>query len=215
MKILLPILFCIAGAVNVISCAANRQLPRQISKALLMPLLGVVYWLSARALEPWAVAALALGWAGDLFLIRPGRELPRTVGIGAFLAGHLCYLLAMFRHFSIAPNLWACIVVPGVFLLAAALLYLRLFPLLPKNMRVTGAGYFLVLAAVGAVGGLAALSGCAGGPFLLLGGVLFLVSDTILCVQFFTVGDPAPKFDFAVMLTYILAQAMLILGFCV
>ena len=35
-----------------------------------------------------------------------------------------------------------------------------------------------------------------------------------LCYQFFTVGDPAPRFDVLVMNTYILAQLALVLGFC-
>lgn len=215
MRTLFLALFCLAGAVNVICCAAGRQLPRQVAKALLMPLLTVIYLLSVPRPEPWVIPALALCWLGDLFLIRPGHGALRTLGIGSFLAGHVCYLAAMLRHFSIAPPVWACIAAPLAFFLAAAVIYCRLFPMIPVGLKTPAAGYYLALAVVGTASALVWLSGCPGGLALFLGEALFLCSDTVLCVQFFTVGDPAPKYDFPVMLTYLLAQSCLILGFCI
>ena len=214
MKTAFIVLFTLAAAVNVISCAANRQLPRRISKVLLMPLLAAVYLLWTPVTEPWVIPALAFGWLGDLFLIKPGNETLRALGIAAFLLGHISYAVSMFRHFTFAPPLWACIAVPLVFLLAAVNIYRWTSPITPANMKLPGALYFLILASMGTIAALVCFSGCAGGGWLLAGEVLFLPSDTILCRQFFTVGDPAPKYDFAVMLTYILAQTCLILGFC-
>lgn len=214
MQTLFIALYCLAAAVNVISCAAGRQTPRRAAKVLLMPLLAGVYLLSVPRPEPWVLPALAFGWLGDLFLIRSDRETLRTLGIAAFLAGHACYLIAMLRHFAIAPPLWACIAAPLAFLAAAAVIYRKLCPIIPANMKLTGGCYFLALAVMGTAAALVCASGRAGGVWLLAGEVLFLTSDTILCRQFFTVGDPAPKYDFAVMLTYILAQTCLILGFC-
>lgn len=214
MKALFIALYCLAAAVNVVSCAAGRQTPRRVAKALLMPLLAGVYLLSVPVPEPWVLPALAFGWLGDLFLIRPGSELFRSLGIAAFLVGHACYLVAMLRHFAIDPPLWACVAAPLVFLAAAAVIYRKLYPIIPANMKLTGGCYYLALAVMGTAAALVWASGCAGGGWMLAGEVLFLTSDTILCRQFFTVGDPAPKYDFAVMLTYLLAQGCLILGFC-
>lgn len=214
MKTLFLLLFCAAALTNVLSCAAGRQLPRRIAKALLMPLLLAVYLCSAARVQAWVIPALLLGWAGDLFLIVPHQGLPRTLGIASFLAGHVCYFAAMLRHFSIAPPPWARAAFPLIFLAAAAAVYRSLYPLLPREMKVTGGIYIGILGVMGAAAGLVLASGCAGGAALLAGEICFLISDTILCRQFFTVGDPCPRYDTAVMSTYILAQALLITGFC-
>ncbi len=215
MKPLFILLFCAAALTNVIACARGCQLPRRIAKVLLMPLLLAIYLTCARQVQAWVIPALLLGWIGDLFLIAPHQGLPRTLGIASFLLGHICWFLAMVRQFPIAPALWGRIAAPLVFLAAAALIYRSLYPLLPREMKITGGVYIGVLAAMGATAGLVLLSGCPGGWALLLGELLFLVSDTILCRQFFTVGDPCPRYDTAVMSTYILAQTLLAVGFCI
>ena len=215
MKLLLILLFCAAALTNVISCALGRRLPRCIAKAFLMPLLLGIYLVSARRMQPWVIPALLLGWAGDLFLIAPKQGLTRTLGIASFLLGHVCWFIAMVRQFPIAPALWGWIVMPLAFLGAAGLVYRGLWPLLPREMKATGAVYIGALAVMGATAGLVLLSGCPGGWALLIGEILFLISDTILCRQFFTVGDPCPRYDTAVMSTYILAQTLLAVGFCI
>lgn len=214
MNILFAVLFAAAALTNIVSCGAGRQTLRKISKAFLMPLLAAVFLLHARAPEPWVVAALAFGWLGDLFLLNPNRDLLRTLGIASFLLGHVCYLAAMIRHYSISPALWARIAVPVFFVLAAALIYTWMLAVLPKEMRLVGAVYYLALAVINIGAGLTTASGNPGGLPLMLGAVLFLVSDTILCRQFFTVGHPAPKHDVAVMTTYLVAQSLIITAFC-
>ena len=158
--------------------------------------------------------ALAMGWIGDLWLIRPNKTLPRTLGVVFFSLGHFCYLSAMLRRFPAPPDAITLCATAVFFLVVAVFLYCRLLPVMTADMRIPGGAYFLLLAALCVMSALLALSGVRGGWLLVPGAVLFLSSDTILCYQFFTVGDPAPKYDAVVMLTYVLAQAFLLCGLC-
>jgi len=215
MKVALLCLFILAAACNVWACAVNRQKLRAAAKALLMPLLAAIYLLQAKEPNALVLTALGFGWLGDLFLIDPNRIVLRMSGVAAFLIGHGFYLAAMITHFAPEPQLWMWFPGIGVPVAAAAVLYFLVSPVMPREMKLPGAGYFLALAAVNAVSALVLLSGCAGGTALMAGFALFLASDTVLCRQFFTVGHPAPKHDVAVMTTYILAQSCIILAFVI
>lgn len=213
-NILCMVLFGAAALANIFSCGAGRQTPRRVSKALLMPLLAAVYLLSVRQAEPWVVAGLALGWLGDLFLINPNRELLRTLGIGSFLLGHVCYIVAMVRRFPLAEALWVRIALPAAVVALTALIYVRMLSVLPRDMRLVGGVYYGALAALNGAAWLAFAGGGPGVLPLVLGTALFLISDTVLCRQFFTVGHPAPRYDVAVMTTYLAAQSLIITAFC-
>ena len=70
-----------------------------VSKLLLMPLLGLVVWTETTRLSLLYVAALALSWLGDAFLLGPrigfaeGNSGYFLLGLSAFLLAHVCYLL--------------------------------------------------------------------------------------------------------------------------
>ena len=194
-----------------LSCATNHQRVRAATKALLMPLLAGIYVLSAEEVRPLVLAALGMGWLGDLFLIDPNRIALRMMGVGSFVIGHGFYIAAMLVCFAPQTEAWVWVLVSCVALAAAAAQYVWVRPVMPKEMCIPGAGYFLALAAVNALAAVICLGG--GSVMLLLGFLLFLASDTVLCRQFFTVGHPAPKHDVAVMTTYILAQSCIIFAF--
>lgn len=205
--------FALVSVFHLWACLSGKQRARHISKGFLLPLLAVSYLALTDAPAPLALLAFGFGWLGDLFLISPGKDLPRTLGIASFVAGHFCYFALLVCRLSAAALTDLVWLPPAVFLILAAVLYSRIFPVLPKNMRVLSFFYFLILAVLGSLSGLSLLSAIPRSGFLVAGAVFFLCSDTILCRQFYTVGDPAPKTDFAVMLTYLLAQFFLMLGF--
>lgn len=213
MKILLTTLFAGASLINVLSCALGRKKPRRVSKVLLMPLLAGVYLLYAAEPSRLVVAALFMGWLGDILLIFKERGTMLRLGMAAFGLGHVLYVTAIFTIKGVRPPLWAAIVIPAAVLCGALLFFRRLNKSLPEGMRLPTLCYLLLLTTLPVAAALSLAGGAAGGWALLVGGVLFLISDGTLSIETFVLGDSA-KLDFIVMLTYITAQFMLTLGFC-
>lgn len=211
MKLSFFLPYAVLAVLHLVFCAGNKQFLRHLTKTLLVPLLLLGYACTAKTASPFVLAALLLGWAGDIFLIWPDSPKLRTAGIAAFGAGHVLYILAMLLPLAAAPELtWLCVLAPVA---AAAGLYVFSLRVMDRALRVPGALYYLLLAALCAAAAVSLAAGTEGAPWLLAGAAGFLISDTLLVRQFSTVGDPAPKFDFFVMLTYILAQGFLALGF--
>jgi uncharacterized membrane protein YhhN len=158
----------------------------------------------------WVLAALVLALLGDIALMlsadRPGAVDGRfLLGLSAFLAGHVCYLIAFVRYGLHGAQLIAgLLVVVGI----AALTLPRILT------RVARAGGQELLAAVGAYAAvLATMTVLAVGtalPPTAAGGILFLVSDTLLAQNRFV--RRVPHGELAVMVTYHLAQLLIVLG---
>ena len=158
--------------------------------------------------HPWIVAGLAFGLLGDigLMLSKEGEpDLPFLAGLGAFLAGHICYLVGFTRHG-----------VRGVDLLAGLLIVLGVAGLmLPQVLlganRVAGREFAVVVAAYAGV--LSAMTVFAVGTTAIataIGGVLFLVSDTLIARERFV--RPVPQGRLLVIATYHAAQFLIVLG---
>ncbi|MFD8976327.1 lysoplasmalogenase [Streptomyces sp. NPDC059593] len=186
--------FGLAAAVDLVSLLAGAELGHQLAKPLLMPLLAA--YAVTRGAPKLLVAALLLGWGGDVFLLSDADR-AFLVGMGSFAAGHVCYLV-LFGRRRTSPLLGA-----GY---AAALVgtVALLWPDLPADLRIPVAGYSLLLAAMAyRASSLGLLAG--------LGGALFLLSDTLIATGVAEWPQlPAP--DFWVMLTYIAAQYLLTAG---
>lgn len=158
----------------------------------------------------WVLAALLCGLAGDIALLRSTGQPARTdaaflLGLGAFLAGHVCYLAA-FSRYGLHPAylLFGALVV-------AATAGLTLTRVLAATLRLGGPELTAIVGAYASV--LAAMAICAVGTALLLtaaGGLLFLVSDTVLAHERFV---RRIRFgELAVIVTYHLAQGLIVLG---
>jgi uncharacterized membrane protein YhhN len=156
----------------------------------------------------WVVAGLALGLLGDIgLMLSRGDEAdpPFLAGLGAFLIGHLCYLVAFLlvgvRAIDVVAGL---LVVVGVSAVA-----------LPKVLRgaaqQAGRTFAGIVGAYAAVlGAMAVLAVGTGIVATAIGGVLFLVSDTVIAWQRFVrhIGHG----DVVVIVTYHLAQFLILLG---
>lgn len=160
------------------------------------------------AIKAWVVAALAFGLLGDvgLMLSRGGRaDPPFLAGLGAFLLGHIAYIVAFVR-----------IDVRLIDLVAGALIALGVSALaLPKVLRgsESSAGRVFAVIVAGYAAVLAAMTAFAVGTGIVLvaiGGVLFLVSDTIIAWQRFV--RPVRHGAVAVIVSYHLAQFLILIG---
>jgi uncharacterized membrane protein YhhN len=102
----------------------------------------------------WVLAALCLGWAGDVSLVS-GRRTWFLIGLAAFLLSHLAYIGAFA---AVRPNAVVALIVAAGLLVPAAVVARWLWPHLGADMRGPVLAYLgvitaMVAAAAGAVVG--------------------------------------------------------------
>lgn len=186
--------FALAAVGELVCVAAGSRTGQLVAKPLLMPLLAA--YVAARGGPRPLVAALLLGWGGDVFLLS-SSDGAFLAGMGCFAAGHLCYLALFGRGHTRAG------LAVGYGLVLVVTLAL-LWPGLPAQLRVPVAAYSLLLAAM-------AYRATALGPLAGAGGALFLLSDTLIATGVAEWPRP-PGADLWIMLTYLAAQALLTAG---
>ncbi|MEV5507349.1 lysoplasmalogenase [Streptomyces orinoci] len=188
--------FAAAGGVHLGALLTRRRGVERATKPVLMPLLAE--YVLVRGGPRLLALALLLGAVGDVLLQCEG-EAAFLAGMGAFAAGHGCYLALFARQ----PKKNACrLAVPygAVWALSVA----ALWPGLPSQLRLPVALYSLLLTAMAA--------GAAGaGPRAAAGGALFLLSDGLIAGGL--AGWPQARVpQFWVMVTYLAAQLLLVEG---
>jgi uncharacterized membrane protein YhhN len=199
-------LFAVAAAFAVANWIAvavgNKKLEYVAKPATLVLLIAV-----ALALDPvhadvrtWFVIALVLSLAGDVFLMLPGNLF--VYGLGAFLLGHLAYIVGLNLHTE-GDWLYAIPVVVVVALLAVRLIGgVRRGPD-PKLAGPVGA-YVLVIAVMGCS------AVASGNVTAAIGALLFMLSDSLIGETRFV--RPWAGAGVAIMVTYHAGQALLTLS---
>jgi uncharacterized membrane protein YhhN len=155
------------------------------------------------AVRAWFVAALALSLAGDVFLMLP-KDL-FVFGLGAFLLGHLAYIVGMHVEG-----------VDGLRLLIGILIVMGLLAVIGTAiLRGVRAGpdpglagpvvayMFVISAMVASAIGVGRVAG-------IIGAGLFYVSDTLIAWNRFLRETPHARVS--IMMTYHLAQVALVLS---
>ncbi|MFJ5800111.1 lysoplasmalogenase [Streptomyces decoyicus] len=189
--------FAVLAAVHLAALLAGVPALGQLTKPVLMPVLAG--YALARGGPPLLAGALLFGCGGDTFL-QIGGDLAFLVGMGSFAAGHVCYLL-LFTRYGTAPGdgrrgrMAAAGAAYAVLLAGTVVL---LWPDLPADLRIPVAGYSLLLTAM-AFGALRA------GPWAAVGGLLFLLSDTLIASGI-AHWPQLPGPQFWIMFTYLAAQ---------
>lgn len=167
-----------------------------------LTLIGSVEFEDSAALVILAVA-LALSSLGDFFLSLKDEQRFFLLGLAAFLAAHIAYLIVFVPRASI-PTAWELAAIVAVIAAAIALL-IRLVPRLGK-MTVPVVVYATVI-----LGMVAAAISIRDAPWLLgAGAVLFALSDALIAVRKFM--QPFPGIGGAVWATYCAAQYLIFLG---
>ena len=181
------------------------------TKSLLVPLLILYYCLAVAIPDPWVILALLAGLAGDVLLFWPQKPIFFMLGLGSFLVGHLGYAAV----FLISTDGLA-MAQPELFLLVLPyLLYIGvLYGFLRQKlggMKPAVLFYALTLSAMSflALSRLLVTQGAALWlPFA--GSLFFIVSDTLLALHHFR--KPIQHDCVKVMLTYAIAQLLMVLG---
>lgn len=151
------------------------------------------------------LAALFLSSMGDIALTLPlSKQI--EVGLFSFLLAHLCYITLYIhilkRENHVKPNQWIVALSTVLMLVYAGFLLHYLWPYLGA-MTIAVVVYVVVLLAM-------ALLAMRVHAYCGVGAVLFVISDSIIAIDEFV--NHAQTYSFAIMLTYYLAQWLLVAG---
>ena len=150
----------------------------------------------------WFVAALVLSLAGDVFLMLPKERF--VEGLGSFLLGHLAYIVGLAQESSLLPFVVGAAAVSIV----TAAIGRRILAAVQAGeepaLATPVAAYMAVISAMvaTAAGTLDAVA--------IVGALLFFVSDALIAWNRFV--QPVPRARLAIMVTYHLGQAGLVLS---
>lgn len=152
----------------------------------------------------WLLFALAFGLLGDIALL--GDSVSRfKLGLGAFLIGHLGYLVC-FSELGLPRPGWSWAVF--AVLLLTVIWTQDVTPSVYRSGGIALAGpvvaYTLVIAAM------FVLAWFTGDWVIALGATIFVASDSILSVNRFV--RPLPQAQLAIMVTYHVGQALIVAG---
>ncbi|MFD7668945.1 lysoplasmalogenase [Streptomyces sp. NPDC059788] len=187
--------FAVLTAVHLGALLAGTATVVHLTKPALMPVLAA-YVLAAGAPRLLAVALL-LGCGGDT-LLQTGDDTLFLAGMGSFAAGHVCYLVLLARCGAFPGGLRRSGPLAAGYTIAWLGTVALLWPDLAADMRLPVAAYSLLLAAT-------AFTALRLGPRATIGGLFFLLSDTLLATGLAHWQQP-PAAQFWVMLTYTAAQ---------
>lgn len=184
---------------------------RSVTKVLLMPLLCALYLSAAKEPRLLVIAALVFGWLGDIFLLVKSKTIFMLLGICAFALGHVCYIAATLSSDRAALFAINVLIPIALCLFWMTFVCVKLLPSAPKSLKIPGFFYALLLSGT-CLSALYRLLSTGKYAFLLafFGGLFFLLSDTLLTGQEFR--KELKHGNFYVMLTYIIAQTLLVLG---
>ncbi|WP_435854923.1 lysoplasmalogenase [Streptomyces triculaminicus] len=195
----------VVAAVHLGALLAGATTAVHVTKPALMPLLAA--YVLARGGPRLLAVGLLFGCGGDT-LLQTGRESLFLVGMGSFAVGHVCYLVLFARHGAAFIRRGAGAARTYRLMAAYAAVWVTVLALLwaglEADLRVPVAFYSLLLTVM-------ALGATRVGPWAAAGGVLFLLSDTLIAGGL--AGWPqAPAPQFWIMLTYIAAQYLVAHG---
>ncbi|CAB4867265.1 MAG: hypothetical protein F2793_02560 [Actinobacteria bacterium] len=211
----LLILYAIVAAVNVTAELADAPGVIHVTKPLLVTVL--ICWLVVERRSTWdpPVTWLALGaacaLAGDILLMPEGTAW-FTAGLASFMAMQICYIVAFAR--VPGPGLvraWRVALVPYV---AYWIALMAVIVPTAGAMLVPIVVYSLCLLAM-AVSALDLVIRVPQkyGWMVAIGAGLFMASDSVLALTRFGPISATPASNSMTMLTYVVAQALIIVGF--
>lgn len=146
-----------------------------------------------------ALAALLLAWIGDLALI-PEGEGWFLAGLGFFLFAHVAYIMLFLRFLGRGRLRWSAA--------AYVLWFIALVIVLAPHLG----GMLAPVVVYGAVIATMAITATRCTPAVMIGATLFLLSDSLLALNRFLPDAGIRESGFLIMLSYIAAQGLIILG---
>jgi len=206
--------FCVLAA-DLLLIQLNQPVFRFFSKPLLMPLLAIYFYrqtgeTNQPGLRKWTLIALFFSLLGDFLLMFQGRqEIFFIIGLSAFLLAHIFYIIAFHQirvKEGINRNLWALFIVVLYYAIFTAWLSPYLGKMkLPVRLYGVIISFMFMLALH-----LLSMQTKKAGRLIMLGALLFVISDSLLAVnKFYESFFPG---DILIMLSYGFAQFLIVTG---
>lgn len=212
MKFLFLAIFIISSTIHLYaSYKSDKPLRNKTKPFILLALLG---WYICCASNPRCIVIVAIitSWLGDVLLIPKGVKWFTAGGI-SFGISHLCFVFAYMQHIDFSlVSVWAIVLIALVYFTAVCLVFKGLKPHLPKPLFYPMLVYLMINGTMNSFALFQLISlPCAATVITFIGAVLFFVSDsTLFYVRFKK--DSIFKNHFIVMLTYTIAEFMIIQG---
>lgn len=205
--------FFVCSVTDFLAIGSGNATAESIVKPLLMPLLLCFYWLRASAMgkrpDIFIVLALFCGFLGDTFLLGHGKAF--LLGLASFLFGHIFYIIGFLKPLdfhTVPPVAWLMALVYFVYGVIASR---TLLPFVQGKEKFAVILYMVCLLTMS----FSAMLRCGyakGNGFWLtfLGSLFFVASDSMLALRLYR--KAGKFFHIPVMVTYLLAQSMIVYG---
>jgi len=199
------IVFLLVAIIDVYAVITQNKSLEIIFKPLLMTVLVIVYLLSVKKPNFWLVSALFFSFWGDVFLLDKVNYF--VFGLASFLIAHIMYIkmtTKFLKKESIVKILKTAIVFvalfSGVLFLIKDNLGEMLVPVIVYGIAISTFGTCVLLSYQ--------QERTTENTWLLLGAVLFIVSDSLIALNNFY--SPKPLFDIAIITLYIVSQYLIV-----
>lgn len=208
------ILYLIFSVIHLYGSAKKNDKIRNITKPLLMPTLACFYICSVPVINWYVLALIITSWLGDVFLMIHGMKW-FTIGGVSFLCTHILLIYLYLQNItwslqSVTVFVLYAIIGSGI----VASEYVRLIRYMPKSNAAALLTYLCCNIVMNMFAALQAVSNLnEGSGLILLGALLFLMSDSLLYLVRFDKKLPFYGQHFNVMLTYTLAKLLIVIGF--
>lgn len=208
-KIILFILFIFISVINIISIKDSNILGQCLTKPLLMPVLLLIYVFNTSVPNLFIVFALMFGFLGDIFLMKSDNIF--IAGLLSFLIGHIFYIIALLTSISFSDIHFKFYILLLPYVFIGLIAYKKLLFYI-NDMKFQVFFYTIVILAM-SFSSLIRIYTFNGYQFWFpfIGSILFISSDTMLAFNKFK--NKLNKTNIYVMITYISAQLLIVLGF--
>ena len=214
MNILFLILYIAVSVLHLVASWRDEPERRKKTKPFLLILLLLYYLFSTKSPSLLLSLALLTSWLGDVLLIPKGHKWFTMGGI-AFMFSHLFFVLLYCGQITLADVNPAVIALCAVLYYGVSLLIIRsIRGSTPKAMVVPMYFYLICNSTMNIFAMMQLLSRrSAGAAVAYIGALLFFVSDCCLfLVRYGKKPEIVFKKHFTVMLTYLLGEALIVVG---
>ncbi|MCQ2799566.1 MAG: lysoplasmalogenase [Bacilli bacterium] len=207
-------LFFVVSIIHIGFCYKEDEKKRAITKVMCMPLLALsaVCFVPSR---PLIYIGAIFGGLGDLFLLQKDKKKPLLLGIFSFMIGHILYIVQVTlliiesKTASEGGLYWFCAIV-YFFVVFGGMLSLGLF-LTKKDVALSvGGGVYGAILSGDTAAAIVGLVITKSPLFIMMivGGVIFLLSDLILVYSHFH--KKIKKENVPIMVTYLIAELLIV-----
>lgn len=204
--------FLISSVIHLYASLRQNKKLRAQTKGFILP--GLLGWYCCISDTPSniIIAAILFSWLGDVLLIPKGVKWFTAGGI-SFMVSHFCFVMAYRANirFETVP-LWIIAAASAVYLTAAVLVFRGLKEHLPKALFYPMFVYLLINGTMNCFALFQLISvPCLASAITFAGATQFFISDSSLFYVRFK-KDGRLKTHFLVMLTYIIAEFLIVWG---